>query len=65
VRRNQLLDSPPVTIYNNPIDGVAELADAADLKFQAKMSNSYFTFEKVPLCYMPKTRFVREVPLCH
>ena len=37
--------SPPAVISA----GVAELADAADLKFQAKMSNSGFSFKTVLL----------------
>ena len=45
--------------------GVSERSMVTVLKFYAKLSTSHFTFEIEPLCYMPKARFMREVPLCH
>ncbi len=41
--------------------GVAELADAADLKFYAKMPNSGFTLKTVLFRQLSKTRFVARV----
>ncbi|MFC2001723.1 integrase core domain-containing protein [Chloroflexota bacterium] len=37
---------------------MAELADAADLKFYAKLSTSGFTFKLEHLCQLQKSRFV-------
>ena len=57
------LDADIATSYNNVGNaGVAELADAADLKFYAKLSTSSFTFKLERLCQLPISRYEATVP---
>ena len=57
------LDTGIAKTYNNVGNaGVAELADAADLKFYANLSTSGFTYKIELLCQSLKPRFEATVP---